>query len=123
MRVLVNKLSESFDMVFLQMLQVELMSYTHIQAQDMKRTETGSWVIMSRSNMGMAIGREGDPVGTEWAIDPGMWNRLPLPPSVAPSFQTCNISRNYELEVRVGLAHGSGGNFKVCHLYYPNEIV
>lgn len=113
MRVLVSKLSESYETVFLQMLQVELISYTHIQAHDLKRTENGSWVLMSSSNMGIPLGRGGDPAGTEWTIDPKFWSRLPLPPSVAPSFQTCNISRSYELEVRVGLAHGTVGKLKV----------
>ncbi|KAL4901788.1 hypothetical protein BDW74DRAFT_159532 [Aspergillus multicolor] len=122
MRILVKKLSESFETVFLQMLQIELISYTHIQAHDLKRTETGSWVVMSRSNMAMPLGRGGDPAGTEWKIDPNLWNRLPLPPSVAPSFQTCNISRNYELEVRVGLAHGTVGNMKSQLIVLPLRV-
>ncbi|KAI9368283.1 hypothetical protein BJX61DRAFT_231280 [Aspergillus egyptiacus] len=110
MRVLITKLSESFETLFLQMLQIELISYTRIQAQDLQRTESTSWVIFSRSNMNLPLGRGGDPAGTEWLLDENMWNRLPLPSSVAPSFQTCNISRNYELEVRVGLGHGTVGN-------------
>ncbi|KAL3432487.1 hypothetical protein BDV09DRAFT_174039 [Aspergillus tetrazonus] len=122
MRILVKKLSESFETVFLQMLQIELLSYTYIQAQDLKRTETGSWVIMSRSNMAMSLGRGGDPAGTEWSVDSGLWNRLPLPPSVAPSFQTCNISRSYELEVRVGLAHGTVGNLKSQLIILPLRV-
>ncbi|KAL4814586.1 hypothetical protein BDW67DRAFT_165681 [Aspergillus spinulosporus] len=122
MRILVKKLSESFETVFLQMLQIELISYTYIQAQDLKRTETGSWVIMSRSNMAMPLGRGGDPAGTEWSVDSSLWNRLPLPPSVAPSFQTCNISRNYELEVRVGLAHGTVGNLKSQLIILPLRV-
>ncbi|CBF82541.1 hypothetical protein AN9105.2 [Aspergillus nidulans FGSC A4] len=122
MRILVKKLSESFETVFLQMLQIELLSYTYIQAQDLKRTETGSWVIMSRSNMAMSLGRGGDPAGTEWSVDSSLWNRLPLPPSVAPSFQTCNISRSYELEVRVGLAHGTVGNLKSQLIILPLRV-
>ncbi|KAL4991774.1 hypothetical protein BDW68DRAFT_151285 [Aspergillus falconensis] len=122
MRILVKKLSESFETVFLQMLQIELVSYTHIQAHDLKRTETGSWVIMSRSNMATPLGRGGDPAGTEWSVDSNLWNRLPLPPSVAPSFQTCNISRNYELEVRVGLAHGTVGDLKSQLIILPLRV-
>ncbi|KAL4878289.1 hypothetical protein BJY04DRAFT_196205 [Aspergillus karnatakaensis] len=122
MRVLVSKLSESFETVFLQMVQIELISYTHIQAQDLKRTENSSWVILSLSNMGIPLGRGGDPAGTEWTIDDNMWKRLSLPTSVAPSFQTCNISRNYELEVRIGLAHGTVGNMTSQLIVIPLRV-
>ncbi|THC98735.1 hypothetical protein EYZ11_001798 [Aspergillus tanneri] len=119
LRVLVNKVSESFETIFLQMLQIELIGYTHILAHDLRRTESGSWVIISRSNMAIPLGRGGDPAGTEWTIDPNMWNRVPLPSSVAPSFETCNISRSYELEVRVGLTHGSVGNMRPQLIVLP----
>lgn len=95
------------------MLQIELIAYTKILAHDLTRTETGSCVVMSRSNMAIPLGNAADAVGAEWKIDPGLWNRLPLPPSVAPSFETCNIERTYELEMRVGLTHGTGRIIKV----------
>ncbi|KAF9886416.1 hypothetical protein FE257_011448 [Aspergillus nanangensis] len=119
LRVLVSKTSESYETIFLQMLQIELISYTHILAHDLRRTESGSWVIFSGSNMAVPLGRGGDPAGTEWALDANMWNRVPLPSSVAPTFETCNISRTYELEVRVGLSHGSVGNMKPQLIVLP----
>lgn len=66
--------------------------------------------------MNIPLGRSEDPTGTAWAIDPSLWNRYPLPDSVAPSFETCNIERHYELEVRVGLTHGDSRDMKVCGL-------
>lgn len=116
LRLIAKKLTETSDIIFLQMLQIELVSYTKILAHDLTRTESGSWVIMSRSNMGMPLGKPEDPAGTDWTIDSKLWNSLPLPNSVAPSFETCNIERAYELEVRVGLTHGSPGNMKVSLL-------
>lgn len=62
----------------------------------------------------MLIGRGDDPVGKEWTIDPTLWKRTPLPNTVAPSFETCNISRNYEVEIRVGLQRGSKNSVHVC---------
>lgn len=113
LRILVKKTSNTSETIFLQTFQIELISYTHIQAHDLSQTETGSWVIFSRSNMGVVLGKGSDPTGTEWSLDSRMWNELPLPSSVAPSFETCNISRTYELEIRIGLSHGSIGNVKV----------
>lgn len=113
LRLLVKKMSETPDQMYLQMLQIELIAYTNILAQDLARTESGSWVIMSRSNMAMSVGRGTDPVGTEWTIDPGLWNQLPLPNSVAPTFETCNITRSYELEIRIGLSRGNPGAVRV----------
>lgn len=114
LRILVKKMSNTSETIFLQTFQIELISYTHIQAHDLNQTETGSWVIFSRSNMGVILGKGSDPTSTEWPLDARMWNELPLPSSVAPSFETCNISRTYELEIRIGLSHGSIGNVKVC---------
>ncbi|RAL04337.1 arrestin (or S-antigen), N-terminal domain protein [Aspergillus ibericus CBS 121593] len=119
MRVIVKKLSESYETIFLQMIQIELIAYTNILAHDLRRTETGTWVLLSRSNMSIPLGRGGDPADTEYTIDADMWNRIPLPSTVAPSFETCNVSRTYELEVRVGLTHGSVGNMKPQLIILP----
>lgn len=114
LRLIVKKLNDSPDTVFLQMLQIELISYTKIVAHDLTCEEKNIWVILSRSNMGVPLGQPSDKSGTDWTIDPRLWNTLPLPNSVAPSFETCNIERRYVLEVRVGLTHGTTGNMKVC---------
>lgn len=114
LRLLVRKVTDTSDTIFLQMLQVELVAYTKILAHDLNRTETGSWVIMSRSNMNMPLGKPGELVNTELPLDASLWNRWPLPNTVAPSFETCNIERKYELEVRVGLTHGTPGSMNVC---------
>ncbi|EEA18767.1 hypothetical protein TMatcc_010690 [Talaromyces marneffei ATCC 18224] len=109
LRIIVTKKSQTFEPMFLQLLQIELISYTNIRAHDLVRTEPLSILILSRSNMNVLIGPASDPVGQEWQIDASLWNRLSLRPNVAPSFETCNISRHYELEVRVGVSHGPAG--------------
>ncbi|PCG94557.1 Immunoglobulin E-set [Penicillium occitanis (nom. inval.)] len=109
LRIIVTKKSHTPEPMFLQLLQIELISYTNIRAHELVRTEPLSTLILSRSNMNVLIGQASDPMGQEWKIDASLWNRLPLPPNVAPSFETCNISRYYELEVRVGLSHGPAG--------------
>ncbi|EZG08581.1 hypothetical protein H106_02250 [Trichophyton rubrum CBS 735.88] len=109
LRILIKKLNNSSEIVTLQLLQIELISYTHVRAQDLTRSESGSWVITTRSNIGLPLGNSNDRAGKEWKLDTEMWNRIPLPSSVLPSFETCNLSRTYELEIRIGLAHGPVG--------------
>ncbi|EED12649.1 arrestin (or S-antigen) domain protein [Talaromyces stipitatus ATCC 10500] len=109
LRIIVTKKSPTTEPMFLQLLQIELISYTNIRAHELVRTEPLSTLIISRSNMNVLIGPASDPMGKEWAVDASLWNQLPLPPNVAPTFETCNISRHYELEVRVGLSHGPAG--------------
>ncbi|KAF2017844.1 hypothetical protein BU24DRAFT_345379 [Aaosphaeria arxii CBS 175.79] len=107
LRILVKNVSERGKNLYLQMLQVELIGYTKVRAHEVQRVESGSWIIASFSNMSIPLGSPTDPIGTEVPINPEYWSDKPLPASVAPSFQTCNLSRYYELEVRVGLGYGS----------------
>ena len=107
LRLLIRKLNSSADTLFMTTLQVELIGYTNIRAHDLLRTESASWIIASRSNMKIPIGRSEDPPETDWLVDNGLWAHVPLPNTVAPSFDTCNLSRRYELEVRIGLSAGS----------------
>lgn len=109
--IILKRLNSSSDPVYLQSLQVALNANTKVRAHDVFRTEQNSWIIMSKSNMGMLIGSKADPEGTEVAIDDSLWRGQVLPNTVAPSFETCNIARSYFLDVRVGLscsgpAHG-----------------
>ena len=113
LRILVQKLSQSSETVFLHMLQIELMAVTHVRAHELKRAETGGWTLVSKANMSMPLGSPADPVGKEWKVPDTLWKDLPLPNAIAPSFDTCNISRTYALEIRVGLAHGVPGSIKV----------
>ena len=105
LRIVVKKLNSCDAMLWLQSLQVSLVGTTKIRAHDVHRTENNSWIIMSKSNMGVAIGAASDPADTETVLDDYLWRGQSLPNTVAPSFETCNISREYALDVRVGLSY------------------
>lgn len=114
--ILVKRLNASSDPIYLQSLQVSLNANTKIRAHDVYRTEQNSWIIMSKSNMGMLIGSNSDAEGTEVPIDDSLWRGQILPNTVAPSFETCNIARTYNLDVRVGLScsgSSSGSSGKI----------
>jgi hypothetical protein len=106
LRILVRRLDNASTTVYLSMLQIELIAYTNIRAHDLNRKELNSWIIMSQANMNMPLGAPADKEAMEWKIPSRLWDNAPLPNTVAPTFETCNLSRKYELEVRVGLTHG-----------------
>jgi hypothetical protein len=105
LRLVVKKLNDSEGMIYLQSLQVSLIGNTKIRAQDVHRSESNSWIIMSKSNMGMPIGAASDAADSENVIPDNFWRGQRLPNTVAPSFETCNISRAYQLDVRIGLSY------------------
>ncbi|CZS99393.1 related to arrestin (or S-antigen), N-terminal domain protein [Rhynchosporium agropyri] len=119
LRLLVRKLNDSPEQVFLMSLQLNLIGYTEVRAMDVSRTETSSWVLMSLNGLTLPIGSPTDAVRTESIIDSKLWDHIPLPNTVAPSFHTCNLTRKYELEVRVGLGYGVPGEVQPQTITLP----
>lgn len=107
LRLLVKNVSERSKNFYLQMLQIELIGYTKVRAHEVMRTESNSWILASMSNMAIPIGSPQDAIGTEIPINPEYWSDKVIPNSLPPTFTACNLSRFYELEVRVGLGYGS----------------
>ncbi|KAF1935832.1 arrestin [Clathrospora elynae] len=107
MRLLVRNISARTKNIYLQMLQIELIGYTKVRAHDVSRTESNSWILCSFSNMAIPIGAPTDAVNTEIPINAEYWSGKPIPNDVPPTFSTCNLSRYYELEIRVGIGYGS----------------
>ena len=106
LRILVKKVGVHQFQLYLQSLQISLTGHTKVRAHQVHRTESTSWVVVSESNMKLAIGTSSDPAEAEILLDDRLWRSRPLPNNVAPSFETCNISRSYQLDVRIGLSFG-----------------
>ncbi len=117
LRLIARKLNESPEHVFLVSLQIHLYAQTEVRAQDVVRREDGTWVLMSLTGLSIPIGSPSDPIGTETILDQALWDRIPLPSTVTPSFHTCNLTRKYELEVKVGLGYGVPGDIQVSLLF------
>jgi hypothetical protein len=116
LRVLVKRLNETPELLFLSTFQIMLIGYTKIRAHDLERVEQSTWVIASHANLQNPIGNSNTPVDKDIELDSSMWKTKPLPNTIPPTFETCNISRYYELDISVGLIHGTPGNMKVCIL-------
>lgn len=107
LRVLILSTNGIKDALSLQSLQIELISITHVRAQEVVREERSSTVIISKSNLGTPIHfADGS---NESEIDGQLWRGQILPNTVPPSFETCNISRTYELVARIGVKYEAHG--------------
>jgi hypothetical protein len=107
LRLILRNLNESPEQLYLTGLRINLCGSTEIRAQDVARTETGKWAMMTLKSLMVPIGSPGDKVRTETVVDKKFWDRVPLPNTVAPSFHTCNLTRRYELEVEADLGYGT----------------
>jgi hypothetical protein len=107
LRLLVRNASARTKNIYLQMLQIELIGYTKVRAHEVVRTESNSWILCSFSNMAIPVGSPTDALNTEVPINPEYWSGKPIPNTVSPTFTACNLSRSYELEIRVGIGYGS----------------
>ena len=112
LRVLVKKINETTENIYLQLFQIQLAGYTDIRAHDLRRTEQSSWVIVSKANLSIALEGAGATSRKDMEVDKRLWGSIPLPNTVPPSFETCNMARRYELEITVGLAYGTPGKVK-----------
>lgn len=89
------------------MLQIELIGYTDLKTEHAKDTVREGWLIRSLSNLALSLGNPADPVDTEVILDDRFWKDKCLPDDVLPAFETCNVSRTYQLEVKIGILSGS----------------
>lgn len=113
LRLTLKNTNTSAEQLFLVTLQISLIGYTEVRCQDLVSVETGNWILLNLTGLDMPIGKPDDPVGTETTVPRSLWNQITLPNSMAPSFVTCNITRRYEFEVRVGLGFGHPGQIQV----------
>lgn len=102
--------------MYLMLLELYLIGFTEVRAGDVVRVKTDVWKVMSSNRLVIPIGSPRDLLGTEIVVDKKLWDDVPLPNTVVPSFHTCNLTRKYDLEVRIGLGLGITGNAQVCLL-------
>jgi hypothetical protein len=107
LRLIAKKLNNNPEQVYLVSFQMELIGRTDVRALELHNQKINRWVVVSNPtiNIPLTTGPD-DEVGKELVIPDHVWKSIPLPNTVAPSFATCNLSRKYELEIKLGLAWG-----------------
>ena len=121
LRILITKKNDTPATLYLQSLSISLIGYTQVRAHALRRQEVTHWVIVSLANVHKPLSNIPNVDGSKIIeIDQQLWNQLALPNVVCPSFETCNITRHYEIEVKVGLSWGSPKHINVswCNCLY-----
>ncbi|KAK1147888.1 hypothetical protein N8T08_000403 [Aspergillus melleus] len=93
--------------ISLQAFQTLLRERTGIRACGSIESFTRSWVIQTMANLRQPFVAEYQPtVGSVLKLDDRLWSRHCVPAHLGPTFETCNLGRSYELEVRLGIQFG-----------------
>lgn len=122
LRLVAKKSNHSQEQVYLSAVEVSLIGFTDFRVIDLTHTELTRWVVCSASNLSIPIGDGMDAVDTETVIPDHFWAMKPLPNTVSPSFTACNISRRYELELRVALSWGQPNKGGKASAPYPQLV-
>lgn len=97
--------------LYLEELVIKLYATTDTRAQSYTKTHTHSLTLMHHVGMHVALplseftSANIPRLGSIWEVElpNALWEKVRIPDSVAPSFSTCNITRNYSFEVVAGL--------------------
>ncbi|KAI4724612.1 hypothetical protein E4T49_07681 [Aureobasidium sp. EXF-10728] len=133
-RLIVTCLNGKTAALTLLSLQLEVVAITKIRAQNVGRVERSSTVLFSRSGMAVplqfgdssardAIVPNGGEIESEAEIDSRYWSDIPLPNVVPPSFETCNITRTYEIFARVGIRYDGTASMIFSGITPPPELL
>lgn len=117
LRVLITKLNESPATLYLQLIELVLISDTTTQAHQLHRSDIGNFILVSLSNLHVPLRPlDNSKGGKDMEIDPALWSHAPLPNTVVPAFDTCNLSCKHWLDIKIGLSWGSGSRINVSSL-------
>ncbi|KAF4504010.1 hypothetical protein G6O67_008632 [Ophiocordyceps sinensis] len=107
LRLIAKKLADCPDQVYLSSFQMDLVGVTEVRSHTIHHNRTNRWVVAAAPNLSIPMTwSPQDEVGHELVIPDDMWKNRPLPNTIAPSFVACNLSRRYELEIRLGVSWG-----------------
>ncbi|KAH6655608.1 hypothetical protein BKA67DRAFT_561242 [Truncatella angustata] len=122
LRLVAKKLVESQEQVYLTAVEVALIGFTNIRVFGVDHTEVTRWMVCTANNLSIPVGKADDVVDTETVLPDQFWAHGQLPNTVAPSFTACNLSRRYEVELRVGLSWGTPSKSGKASAPYPQVV-
>ncbi|KAL2812842.1 hypothetical protein BJX63DRAFT_395650 [Aspergillus granulosus] len=118
LRVKITNLPGSSDHTFsLHDFQSMLIETTKVHARGSTESMTRSWIIQTMANLHQPLALEYDDMAEAvLRVDERLWGRHVVPTFLTPTFETCNVSRSFKLEVRLGIWLGQN------HVRFPRSV-
>ncbi|KAL3263783.1 hypothetical protein ABHI18_001424 [Aspergillus niger] len=96
-----------------------LIETTDIRAHGIIQRVTRSWIIQTMTNLSQPFVTGGGPTaGFVMSLDEGVWSRHSVPHCLTPTFETCNVTRSFKLEIRLGIEFGRY-NSRILEFLFP----
>ncbi|RDW59308.1 uncharacterized protein DSM5745_11003 [Aspergillus mulundensis] len=108
--------------------QTMLIETTETRARGAVDSQTRFWVVQTMANLRHPFVAAAGNGGAGWngasalMLDRSLWAQYCISSSLTPTFETCNISRSYKLEVRLGIGFG-GNNVRIVEFQFPIQVV
>ncbi|KAJ0420787.1 hypothetical protein BJY00DRAFT_312714 [Aspergillus carlsbadensis] len=116
-------LSSSNHHVSLHDFQSMLIETTEVRAKGSSESKTRSWIIQTMANLRQSLVPGYDDMAEPvLRVDERVWTRHVVPTFLTPTFETCNVSRNFKLEIRLGIWFGQN-HMRIFEFQFPVYIV
>jgi len=107
LRLVAKKLADCPEQLTLASFQMDLIGITEVRTHNLIDRKINRWVVVSNASLDIPLTSGPNAVvGSELPVPDSLWKDKPLPNTVAPSFVTCNLSRRYEVELKLGVCWG-----------------
>ncbi|KAG6041884.1 hypothetical protein E4U41_000730 [Claviceps citrina] len=107
LRLVAKKLVDCQEQLTLVSFQMDLIGITEVRSYNLHNKKINRWVVVSHTDLSIPLTSGPDAaVGSELVVPSNLWKDKTLPNTVAPSFVTCNLSRRYEVELKLGVCWG-----------------
>ncbi|PKX95194.1 uncharacterized protein P174DRAFT_458755 [Aspergillus novofumigatus IBT 16806] len=101
-----------------------LIETTEVRAHGFVESSMQVHILQTVSNLRKQAYASGTPVGSTVSLDDDLWRHHRLPHSLTPTFETCNISRSYKLQIRLGFRFGFANVLtRVLDVEFPVYVV
>jgi hypothetical protein len=102
----VTDTNQSSNDISLLDFQSMLFETTEVRARGAAESVTRPWMVQTIANLRQLFVPEFRNDETVCVVNNNLWSRHNVPLFLTPTFETCNISRRYKLEIRLGIGFG-----------------